>query len=222
MSEQPLVPNAEIPWEPVDAAINRAARVTRSYPVDDRQDFSEEVAGRARLKAVKMLGTVPDLASAPAYAAAIVRSTAKDLYDEETRRKRGRTSLDDDRTVPFALPASGPSPEEALVRAEVGATVRRAIARLSRTRPRLARVFLMRYHEGLSALEVAAIERIKPGNVDQLAWRARAELRRLLAPLAPPAGRRAGRCPRRSRRARTALFGLGRGRRSPGIVAHGR
>lgn len=191
-----------VSWEDVNASIDRAARATRRFRSDDRDEFASEVAARARLKAIQMLPTVAGLRSPEAYASSIVASKAKDLSREQERRRKRFVSLDEMVALAFEPRASDPSPEEALIRTEQLNVLVAAIGRLEVENPRRAQVFVMK-DDGWTDAEIAAELGISSvANVAQILSRARKDLRRFLEPLADLAR---GSPTSRGRRSRSAV-----------------
>jgi RNA polymerase sigma-70 factor (ECF subfamily) len=111
----------------------------------------------------------------------VVLNQSIDLRRRERRHRAlplGERGLSDGAADAGAEPVSSrPSPEADALAAERAALVRRAIARLS---PKLAKVVVLRYPEGLSYEEIGDILGLPPGTVRSRLNRAHEALRGLL------------------------------------------
>lgn len=165
-------------WVHVNEIIEQAAYKARLYSVDDPVDFSREVAGCARLKALEVLPKVKALDCPEAYVRAVVRTTAIDLFRRYIRDKKRFVSGDAIEAAAHDVPTDAPSPEEALLAAERAARINAAFHRLELEHPLRARVVWLRDVEGRETVEIAELEQTTRSNVHQILHRGREHLRR--------------------------------------------
>lgn len=133
---------------------------------------------------LKLMGNITQFRGDSSFATWLYRLVANACVDG-MRRSRGRTR-DADLALVEALPAAA-SQEDDIARAETADAVRSAIAALA---PKIRLAILLRYFEGLSYEEMAAVLRCSPGTVASRLSRGHAILGRLLAPLRAARGER--------------------------------
>lgn len=140
-------------------------------------DDADEVVQDTLLEIARRLHQFEGRSSLSTWAFTIARTAC-------SRRRRGlknQPTLAEDAAGEVALDA--PSPEDHVVRADLGARLNEALMRLS---PEAREVLLLRDVEGLSAQEAAAAIGIEVGALKSRLHRARAALRAELLPVLEP------------------------------------
>lgn len=160
--------------------INRYERVALSvaYSVLSNGDAAGDVVQEAFLRAWQRVGELKEPARFGTWLCGIVRNLA---IDAQRRGRHIKLSLDAEGFEPAAIPAGelAADPLETLNRKERQTMVAGALASLDdATRPAV----ILRYYDGLSSKEIAELLQISPAAVDMRLSRARATLKKLLAP----------------------------------------
>ncbi len=174
-----------LPWSELVAQAKRIARsVSRGAP--NPQDFAQDVAGTALLKAVTVLPTVAKLRSPGALVTRITKNTGLDDLRYHSRWARLVVSAEDPGVAATAIPTPEPSPEEILIEKRRPfedrrlIAIREALETLRSRFPKRARVVEMLDMEEMTVAEVARRENETHGNIHQLASRGREDLRNLM------------------------------------------
>lgn len=140
----------------------------------------EDVVMEACLKAWQSLPEYQSDAALRRWWCRITHNCAMDELRRRRRRTEGVVHTDDDqhRDILEMIPDTQmPSPSEALTQSDAGATLDRAVSRLS---PDHRTTLLLREVDGLSYLEIAAATGVSIGTVMSRLFHARRHLKRLL------------------------------------------
>lgn len=136
---------------------------------------AEDLAQETFLKAFGAIGRFDGRSALFTWMYRIAVNTARDWVDH--RRRRPAVPLHGPEGPRHEPSAPGPGPEEAAVRAEERAAVRRALARLPEP---FRSTLVLREMEGLSYEEIAQTLDVSIGTVESRIFRARVRLRALL------------------------------------------
>lgn len=156
----------------VDAYKDRLVTViARVAGATDAEDLAQETF----LKAFGAIGRFDGRSALFTWMYRIAVNTARDWVDH--RRRRPAVPLHGPEGPRHDPPAPGPGPEEAAVREEERAAVRRALERLPEP---FRSTLVLREMEGLSYEEIAQTLDVSIGTVESRIFRARVRLRALL------------------------------------------
>jgi RNA polymerase sigma-70 factor, ECF subfamily len=158
----------------------RAARIAFHYMRDAAE--ADEAVQDAFVKAYSHLASFREELPFEVWFTRILINGCLDRIKARTRRERWITAMPDgpggERDFAERAPASGPSPEDALLTLERRRTLAAALAKLPE---RQRSVFLLSHYEGCTSREVSAMTGLNESTVRVHLFRAIRRLRTLLA-----------------------------------------
>jgi RNA polymerase sigma-70 factor, ECF subfamily len=137
-------------------------------------DRAADIAQDTFIKAYRKLDTLTDPAATRAWLYRIATNTAIDSM----RRHRDEVRIGEDEDRPFEQPDGGPGPETQVLSGLLDERIGRALLRL---RPNHRQCLILSDIEDMSARQIGEVMQMTGGAVRVLLFRARAEMRRLLA-----------------------------------------